>query len=195
MIVIVDYGAGNLQSVKNALDKLGIPSLITDDQAAILNATHVIFPGQGHFGACIYALREKGLFEVIQEAALTKHFFGICVGMQLLFEKSEEAPGVLGLGILKGEVRKFPENYKLPQMGWKKIQSLDPNSNEQFFYFAHSYYCLPEDPLIVTGATMDTEPFACIVEKGNLFSVQFHPEKSSSQGLVLFEKFAGRQKC
>jgi imidazole glycerol-phosphate synthase subunit HisH len=192
MIVIVDYGAGNLQSVKNALDKLNVDSLITDDREAILNAEKVIFPGQGHFGACVSALIQKGLFEVIKEVALNKPFLGICVGMQLLFERSAEAPGVPGLGILEGEVIRFKEGQKLPQIGWNQVQCLE---GRQFFYFAHSYYCVPEDKKIIAGSALYTEPFACIVAKNQLLAVQFHPEKSGKQGLLFLDNFLRREKC
>jgi imidazole glycerol phosphate synthase glutamine amidotransferase subunit len=195
MIIIVDDGAGNLQSVKNALDKLGTSSLITDDREAILNADKVIFPGQGHFGSCVLALREKGLFDVIREVAMSKPFLGICVGMQLLFEESEEAPGIAGLAILRGEVKRFKEGQKLPQIGWNQIESIH-GLDRQFFYFAHSYYCVPEDKKIITGSASYTESFPCMIETGKLLAVQFHPEKSGRQGLILLDKFIkGRQTC
>jgi imidazole glycerol-phosphate synthase subunit HisH len=183
MIVIIDYGGGNLQSVKNALDRLGAPSLISNDPQVILNADKVIFPGQGHFGACVQALHEKDLFDVVRQTALTKPFLGICVGMQLLFERSEEALGVRGLGILKGEVRKFRMGQILPQMGWNRV-------GVAFYYFANSYYCVPEDPdNIAATATYEREVFAAIVRKDKLLAVQFHPEKSGEEGMKILKRF------
>ncbi len=195
MITIIDYGAGNLQSVKNALHKLGFESIITDDKETILNAEKVIFPGQGHFGDCVRSLKEKGLFEAVREAAAHTPFLGICVGMQLLFEKSEEEPFARGLGILNGEVKRFKKAQKLPQMGWNQVQSSDSALDQKFFYFAHSYYCVPEDQTIVTTTATYSESFACVIETGKLLAVQFHPEKSGKQGLILLEKFARSSTC
>jgi imidazole glycerol phosphate synthase glutamine amidotransferase subunit len=196
MIVIIDYGGGNLQSVKNALDRIGVTSLITDDKDTILAADKVIFPGQGHFGASVTALKEKGLFEVIQEVASTKPFFGICVGMQLLFEKSEEAIGIPGLGVLKGEVKKFCAGQKLPQMGWNQVQSTDKETMDgQFYYFANSYHCVPEDEGCILSRGFYGEPFVCAVKKGQLLAVQFHPEKSGKEGIQLLASFVGGKPC
>jgi imidazole glycerol phosphate synthase glutamine amidotransferase subunit len=196
MIAIIDYGAGNLQSVKNALDRIGVLSLITDDPAAILNADKVIFPGQGHFGSCVLALQEKGLFNVIKEAAATKPFLGICIGMQLLFEKSEEAKGVLGLGILKGEVRKFSMGQKLPQIGWNQLHSIDNEYlNGKFYYFANSYHCIVQEETHVLARAFYGESFVCAVEKGPLLAVQFHPEKSGPVGMKLLESFVRGRRC
>jgi imidazole glycerol phosphate synthase glutamine amidotransferase subunit len=196
MIAIIDYDAGNLQSVKNALDRLGVASLITDDKEAILKADKVIFPGQGHFGACVAALKEKGLFEVIREVACTKPFFGICVGMQLLFESSEEAIGVAGLGVLKGMVKKFASRKKLPQIGWNRVQSPDKEGLDgQFYYFANSYYCIPEDKDCILATSFYGEPFVCAVKRGELLAVQFHPEKSGWGGMKILESFVRGKKC
>jgi len=196
MIVIIDYGAGNLQSVKNALDRLGVPSLITDDREAILKAEKVIFPGQGHFGACVAALQEKELFDVIREVACTKPFLGICIGMQLLFERSEEAVGVSGLGILKGEVKQFGLEQKRPQMGWNRVRSRDKRQFcEHFYYFANSYFCVPEDEDCILAEGFYGEPFVCAVAKGQLIAVQFHPEKSGEQGMKILERFVRGGSC
>ncbi len=189
MIAIVDYGAGNLQSVKNALDRLGIESVVTDDPNDLLNADKVIFPGQGHFGACVKALQEKGLFEVVRQAAMKKPFLGICVGMQLLFERSEEAPGIAGLGVLKGEVKLFGKGQKLPQMGWNKTEGQADFCGE-FYYFANSYCCFPEDADSIAATSFYGESFVSAVEKGNLLAVQFHPEKSGPAGMKILERFA-----
>ncbi len=196
MIVIIDYGAGNLQSVKNALDRLGVSSVITDDREVILKADKVIFPGQGHFGACVTALMEKGLFDVIREVACTKPFLGICVGMQLLFERSEEAVGISGLGILKGEVKRFGPGQKLPQMGWNRVQSTDKERFDgQFYYFANSYFCVPEEEECILARGFYGESFVCAVEKGQLLAVQFHPEKSGREGMKILESFVRGKTC
>lgn len=192
MIAIIDYGAGNLRSVKNALDRIGTSSFITDDKEYIQNTDKLIFPGQGHFGACVQALKGKGLFDLIRDAASTKPFLGICVGMQLLFESSEEAPGIAGLGVLKGSVKKFSHGQKLPQMGWNQVHSTDKTHFDgQFFYFANSYYCIPEEKENVLATSVYGEPFTCAIKKGQLLAVQFHPEKSGREGLKLLESFIG----
>lgn len=194
--MIIDYGAGNLQSVKNALDRLGVPSLITDDREAILKADRVIFPGQGHFGACVAALQEKKLFDVIREVACTKPFLGICIGMQLLFERSEEAVGVSGLGIFKGEVKQFGLEHKRPQMGWNRVRSRDKTwVCEQFYYFANSYFCVLEDEDCILAEGFYGESFVCAVAKGQLIAVQFHPEKSGEQGMKILERFVRGESC
>jgi len=196
MIVIIDYGAGNLQSVKNALDRLGVPSVISDDREVILNADKVIFPGQGHFGACVRALKKKGLFDLIREVACTKPFLGICVGMQLLFERSEEAASVLGLGVLKGEVKKFSCGQKLPQMGWNQVHSARLECfDEKFYYFANSYYCVPEEEEYILAKGFYGESFVCAVQKGQLLAVQFHPEKSGKEGMKILESFVRGKTC
>jgi imidazole glycerol phosphate synthase glutamine amidotransferase subunit len=196
MIVIIDYGAGNLRSVKNALDRMGVSSLITDEKELILKADKVIFPGQGHFGACVAALKEKGLFDLIRDVACAKPFLGICVGMQLLFETSEEAVGISGLGILKGKVKKFSLGQKLPQMGWNRVQSRDiERLDDQFYYFANSYFCVPEEEKCILARGFYGEPFVCAVEKGELLAVQFHPEKSGREGMKILEYFARGKRC
>jgi imidazole glycerol-phosphate synthase subunit HisH len=194
MIVIIDYGGGNLQSVKNALDRLGVPSVITDDRETILKADKVIFPGQGHFGACIKALQEKGLFDSVREAARTKPFLGICVGMQLLFERSEEAVSIPGLGVLKGEVKKFKAGQKLPQMGWNQVRG-EKEFDEKFYYFANSYYCVPEEMSCVSATAFYKERFVCAIKKGKLLAVQFHPEKSGMEGMKILERFVKELPC
>jgi imidazole glycerol phosphate synthase glutamine amidotransferase subunit len=192
--VIIDYGSGNLLSVKNALDRLGAPSIITDDREAIINADQVIFPGQGHFGACIQALHEKGLFDSVREAARTKPFLGICVGMQLLFERSEEAVGIAGLGILRGEVKKFKIGQKLPQMGWNMVYG-DKEFDEKFYYFANSYHCVPKEIRCVSATAFYGEPFVSVVKKDKLLAVQFHPEKSGEEGMKILERFVKEEPC
>lgn len=190
MTVIIDYDGGNVQSVKNAVDKLGYPSVISADREMILNADNIIFPGQGHFGACIAALKEKGLVDVVREVARTKPFLGICVGMQLLFERSEEAIHISGLGILEGEVKKFSQGQKLPQMGWNKAHSRDKGRFDgKYFYYANSYYCVPKNKAVVLATSDYGGPFACAIANKKLFAVQFHPEKSGMAGINVLGSF------
>ena len=142
------------------------------------------------------ALKEKELFEVIREVACTKPFLGICVGMQLLFESSEEAIGVAGLGVLKGVVKKFTSGKKLPQIGWNRVQSKDKEGLDgQFYYFANSYYCIPEEEDCILATSFYGEPFVCAVKRGELLAVQFHPEKSGCEGMKILESFVRGNKC
>lgn len=196
MIAIIDYGAGNLQSVKNALDYLKADSIITSDAKEIIKAKKIIFPGVGSFGDGIRALNELDLIDPIMKVIDdNKPFLGICLGMQILFEKSEENPGVNGLGILKGKVRKFKCNLKIPQIGWNqvKIQNkskvLEGIPNNSFFYFVHSYYVKPNYKDIILTTTDYGEEFVSAIEKDNIFALQFHPERSGDIGLKILENF------
>ncbi len=198
MIAIIDYDAGNIKSVEKAVLKLGYEPLTTRDNDEIRKASHVILPGVGAFGDAVGRIRSYGLEPVIKESVDSgKPFLGICLGEQLIFERSEESPGVPGLGILKGEVRKLPVDagLKVPNIGWNSVEF--PNNGRlfreikegEFFYFVHSYYVHAEDRSIVTatidyGCTVDAS-----VEKGNVFATQFHPEKSSDMGLKLLKTF------
>lgn len=187
MIVIIDYGLGNLASVKNALDKLGVESKISNDPLMIKKADKLILPGVGAAGQGMKNLKEKGLDKlIIEEIRTGKPFLGICLGMQLLFEKSEEG-NVNCLGILKGTVKKFKKMKKIPQIGWNQVEIIKDKS---YFYFVNSFYCQPKDKKIITGITKYGEKFASIVVKDNLWGVQFHPEKSGSVGFKLLENFA-----
>ena len=190
MIVIIDYGGGNVRSVKNALDRLGVISEITCDKTAIMNAERIIFPGQGHFGTCMEVLQKRGLVDCIREAANTKPFLGICVGMQLLFDGSEEAADVPGLGVLKGQVKKFSVARKVPHMGWNRVDS-PGTMNGHYYYFAHSYYCMLDEPGDTAATTDYEEQFVSAVVKGELLAVQFHPEKSGPAGMALLRRFIG----
>ncbi|MDO5411723.1 MAG: imidazole glycerol phosphate synthase subunit HisH [Lachnospiraceae bacterium] len=199
MIAIIDYDAGNLKSVEKALISLGEETVITRDPAVILAADKAILPGVGAFGDAMQNLRNFGLVEVIKEfAASTKPFLGICLGLQLLFEHSEESPGAEGLGILKGDILRIPpcEGLKIPHMGWN---SLDINPNARLFkgipqgtyvYFVHSYYLKAEDEAIVAATTDYSTRIHASVESGNVFACQFHPEKSSTAGLRILKNFA-----
>ena len=197
MIAVVDYDAGNVKSVEKALDKLGAKHVLTSDPEIIKNADSCILPGVGNFGDCMDKLRSRGLDSAIREfAASGKCFLGICVGLQLLFDESEESPGVQGLGILKGKVKKFEsfEEIKVPQIGWNDVTSVkgrlfDGIGDGTFFYFVHSYYLDAEDKNIVTSKTSYGIDYDSSVESGNVFATQFHPEKSSDAGLKVLTNF------
>lgn len=197
MIAIIDYGAGNLHSVKNALDFLGADSVITGDRDVILNADKVILPGVGAFGDAMKCLEASGLVETVKDVAKSgKHLLGICLGLHLLFEKSEETEGVSGLGIFKGDVKKIPEsNLKIPHIAWNSLSNTESSrllgnlGDEPYVYFVHSYYINPDDKSIVSAYTDYGEKLAVAVEKDNVFAVQFHPEKSGETGLKILKNF------
>lgn len=198
MIAIIDYDAGNIKSVEKALLFLGEQAVITRDPDTILNADGVILPGVGAFGDAMEKLKTYGLVEVIQQCIReNKPFLGICLGLQLLFESSEESPGVEGLGILKGKVLRLPEEsgLKIPHIGWNNLKF--PHTGRLFHgieegayvYFVHSYYLSAEEESIVAATA---EYGACIhasVEQGNVFACQFHPEKSSDVGMQILRNF------
>lgn len=193
--VIVDYEAGNLRSVANMLTFLNVPFEITSDKDKILNAKKIIFPGQGHFAQAMNNLERKGLIPVIKECCDNNiPFLGICIGLQILFEKSEEAPNVQGLGILKGEVKKFTQG-KIPQIGWNKVVPTKNNSfiPDDYFYFVNSYYVVPEDETIISSYCDYNIKFCASVQKGNISAVQFHPEKSSNAGLTFFKNWVSAE--
>lgn len=198
MVAIIDYGAGNLQSVKKALDFLGYESEITMDREKILSASHVILPGVGSFGDAMASIRERGLEDTIKQAASgEKHFLGICLGLQLMFEKSDETPGVDGLGIFKGDIVKIPsENgLKVPHMGWNSINLKQTDGifsgirDGSYFYFVHSYYLKNAEPDVVAATAQYGVEIECAIQKGRVCATQFHPEKSSETGLRLLKNF------
>ena len=189
--VIVDYEAGNLRSVANMLTFLDVPFSITSTPEEIIKADRIIFPGQGHFAQAMNNLEKKGLIPVIKEACDKGiPFLGICIGLQILFEKSEEAPNVQGLGILEGEVKRFTQG-KIPQIGWNKVVPTENNSfiKEDFFYYVNSYYVIPKDENIISAYTDYNGKFCASVEKKNVVAVQFHPEKSAQAGLNFFKNW------
>ena len=195
MVAVIDYGAGNLHSVKNALDFLGAKSIITKNKDEILSADHIILPGVGSFGDAMECINNSGLTDTIRKAADgSRPFLGICLGLHLLFERSEESPGIDGLGIFKGSVVKIPDcGLKIQHMGWNNIElakesRILPDSNE-FMYFVHSYYIEPLDSDIISSHTVYGEKLAVSIEDGNVFAVQFHPEKSGEAGLSILKKF------
>ncbi len=194
MIAIIDYGAGNLHSVKNALDFLGAQSKITSDADEILNADAVILPGVGAFGDCMACLEKMDLIETTRKAARSgKPFLGICLGLQLMFEESEEAPGVNGLGIFKGKIVRIPDcGLKIPHMGWNSIELCKESKileNNSFVYFVHSYYLNTDEENLVSAYTEYGERLAIAVERDNVFATQFHPEKSGDAGMEILRKF------
>ncbi len=199
MIAIIDYDAGNLKSVEKALISLGQEVCVTRDRETLLVADKVILPGVGHFGDAMEKLESFGLVEVIREIAEQgKPFLGICLGLQLLFERSDEAPGVSGLGLLKGEIVRIPdgEGLKIPHIGWNSLKLQNDGklyrgfSGEPYVYFVHSYYLKAEDPQIVKATTEYGVEIHASVEQGNVFACQFHPEKSSQVGLQILKNFA-----
>lgn len=199
MIAIIDYDAGNLKSVQKALSFLGEESEITGDPEKILEADKVILPGVGAFGDAMETLKSRGLDVVIRQVTEKgTPFLGICLGLQLLFEDSEESPGVPGLGILKGHIRKIPDapGLKIPHIGWNSLELSHDGRlfagipQQSYVYFVHSYYLQASDPEIVTAATEYSTHIHASVESGNVFACQFHPEKSSSVGLRILKNFA-----
>ncbi|HEY8597854.1 MAG TPA: imidazole glycerol phosphate synthase subunit HisH [Thermomicrobiales bacterium] len=199
MIAVVDYGAGNLGSVVNALEHLGIPHVVTDDPATLLGASGVIFPGVGATADSMRNLRERGLVEVLRAVADSgRPLFGVCVGQQVLFGTSYEGDPHPCLGILGGEVRRFPDNDELivPHMGWNGVNVLRPHPlfagipDGTEFYFVHSYYCAPDDESIILGATDYGASFPAAIARGNVMATQFHPEKSGKWGLQIYRNFA-----
>ncbi len=203
MIAIIDYDAGNLKSVEKALAYIGEESVITGEREEILKADKVILPGVGSFGDAMANLKRLGLDDVIREVAANgTPFLGICLGLQLLFESSEETPGVEGLGILKGKVLRIPnkEGLKIPHIGWNSLKLSNNGrlfqgmTGEPYVYFVHSYYLQAEDPAIVKATTDYSTCIHASVEQGNVFACQFHPEKSSAVGLQILKNFAAIQR-
>ncbi len=197
MIAIVDYGAGNLHSVKNALDFIGAKSVVTSSADVIADADKVILPGVGAFGDAMARLNESSLTEPVKRAISDgKPFLGICLGLHMLFEESEESVGANGLGVFKGKIVKIPDTgLKIPHMGWNSIDVVK-NSRilkgigvEPYVYFVHSYYIKPEDEGIVSAYTEYGARLAIAVEKDNVFATQFHPEKSGDIGMTILKNF------
>jgi len=197
MIAIVDYGAGNLLSVKKALDFIGAESVITASADEIKNADGVILPGVGSFRNAMESMHESGLVEAVRSVAQSgRPFLGICLGLQLLFESSEESPGVEGLGVLKGKILKIPsDNLKVPHMGWNSLEFkkstplFEGISDGAYVYFVHSYYLSAENISDVSSTTEYGVTIHASVANGNLFATQFHPEKSGDVGLQMLRNF------
>ena len=203
MIAIIDYDAGNMKSVEKAFQYLNEDAVITRDRKAILGADRVVLPGVGAFGDAMERLHSYDLVETIQDAVKSgKPFLGICLGLQLLFDSSEETPGVKGLGLLPGEILRIPaaEVLKIPHMGWNSLHLQNDGRlfrgipEDTYVYFVHSYYLQAEDPQIVKAVTDYSTTIHASVEKDNVFACQFHPEKSSKYGLKILENFAKLEK-
>ena len=197
MIAIIDYGVGNLFSVEKAFAKLGAEVLVTDDAAVIERADKIVLPGVGAFGDCMENLTRSGLIPAIRQAiAAGKPLLGICVGLQILFEGSDESPGAAGLGVFSGQVKKIvAPGLKIPHMGWNSI-TVNKNSrilknigSEPYVYFVHSYYVNAEDESIISAYTEYGQKLDIAVEKDNVFATQFHPEKSGETGMTILKNF------
>ncbi len=196
VVAVVDYGIGNLHSAQKALSRLGADARLTADPAMIADAVAVVLPGVGAFGACLDALRSRDLeAPVLDAVASGRPFLGICIGMQMLFDASEEAPGVRGLGVLPGVVRWLPPEVKRPQMQWNRIDVLtddpmfDGLRERPWFYFVHSLHGVPEDPSVVVATCEYGGPVNAAFRAGHVFATQFHPEKSAAAGLGLLGNF------
>jgi glutamine amidotransferase len=194
-ITIIDYGAGNLRSVAKAIEKLGHSAHITDDPKEILKARAIIFPGQGASESAMQALNQRGLVESIKEVtAKGVPFFGVCLGLQLLLDSSEEGPSPC-LGLTRGKVKLLPPNVKRPHMGWNDVTLNYPHpvfegiKSGSYFYFVHSYYGAPDEQNLVLGTTDYGLQFCSVMAIDNIVATQFHPEKSGALGLRLYENF------
>ena len=197
MIAIVDYGMGNLFSVKKALERVGASATITDSPDVIRKAQKIVLPGVGAFGDAMNELRRRSLVEPILEAMASGiPFLGICLGLQVLFEKSEESPGIEGLGVLRGEVKRFVTDMKVPHMGWNQIRIkrrapiYEGITDGAYVYFVHSYYVVPTNAEDIATTTDYSVEFTSSVWRKNLYAMQFHPEKSQLVGLKILRNFA-----
>jgi imidazole glycerol phosphate synthase glutamine amidotransferase subunit len=201
-VVLLDYGGGNVRSVAKAFEHQGVRVTLSADPGVARRAERLALPGQGHFGQCMNRLRERGLDEAVLEFVATgRPFIGICVGMQLLFEASEEAPGVAGLGLIPGEVRRLRTDLPLPHVGWNSVEwirdaGLDPvldgvaGPDPRWFYHVHSFAALEADAAHVLGRCTYDDAFASVVRRDNAWGIQVHPEKSQEDGLRILANFA-----
>jgi glutamine amidotransferase len=198
MIAVIDYGMGNLGSVSNALESLGGEVTVTQKSSDLKKADKIVLPGVGAFRGAMNALAKLDLIDSLKrELAAGKTYLGICLGLELLFERSEEGSGAKGLGILKGDVVKFSSaGLKVPHMGWDQVKIKRKNcplfrgiGDNTFFYFVHSYYIRPKDKEIIAGVTDYGGEFACMIWRDNIYAVQYHPEKSQKMGLKFLENF------
>ena len=202
MIAVIDYGLGNLFSLKSSLDYIGLDNILTSDKDVIRNADAIILPGVGAFRDAISKLKEDGLYELlIEQANSGKPFLGICLGMQLLFEKSYEYGEYEGLGLINGEIRSIKEdideslkNLKIPHMGWNKVNATNNNDifknlEENRFYFVHSYHVVCNNQKNILATANYGKTFTCSIYKDNIYGVQFHPEKSHKFGMQLLKNF------
>ena len=198
-VAIIDYGVGNLRSVEKAFAATGCTAVVSDDEKLLRKAARLVLPGVGAFGACMKALTDRGFDELVRERiAEGTPLLGVCVGMQMLFEESQEFGPTTGLGLLTGRVRRFPDRLVVPQVGWNQIRQTGSHplfegiKDNAFFYFVHSYYCEPAEADVILGETDYGVAYASVVAHVNLCGVQFHPEKSQAAGLRLLSNFARR---
>ncbi len=206
-VAVVDYGMGNLRSVSQAVlhaaEGTGLEVVVTSRPEQVWAAQRVVLPGQGAMPDCMRELRESGLLEAVLDAARNKPLMGVCVGMQMMLSRSEEGP-TEGLDLMKGEVLRFQlegqtqpdgSRYKVPQMGWNQVEQVRPHPlwvgvpDNSYFYFVHSYYAQLSDPCHSVGETVYGRRFTCALARDNIFSTQFHPEKSAQHGLALYRNF------
>ena len=193
MITIIDYKSGNLKSISNGFKKIGAQYQITDDREVIANSDYLVLPGVGAFGSAMENL--KPFEDIIREhVADDKPFLGICLGQQVLMSASEESPGVDGLNLFEGHVERLPEGVKIPHMGWNKLNVLNDSPilegiDKKYFYFVHSYHVVPDDESIVAGVCEYGDDVVASLSQNNLFSTQFHPEKSGVAGLKILKNF------
>ncbi len=203
-IAVIDYGMGNLRSVVKALEYAAegrADVLLTSDPDVVASADHVVFPGQGAARDCMAALRDTGMDEVVTEAAKSKPFLGVCMGLQVLMSHSEENGGTDLLNLFPGEVKRFPDTYhaqqlKVPHMGWNTIREVQQGHplfkgihDNSYFYFVHSYYVTPADPALTAGITDYGVDFTSAIARDNVFAMQSHPEKSADAGVQLLKNF------
>ena len=196
-VAIIDYGVGNLRSVEKAFAATGQEAIVTSNKVELQKAERLVLPGVGAFAACMSALHEYGLVDLVLERVKDGvPMLGVCVGMQMLFEGSEEFGKSEGLGLLKGRVRRFSDDLIVPQVGWNRIHQNRQHAlfsgivDDSFFYFVHSYFCEPEDDELIVGETSYGRNYASVVASKNVCGVQFHPEKSQSVGLKMLANFA-----
>jgi glutamine amidotransferase len=197
-VAIIDYGVGNLRSVEKAFAAAGCEAVLTGDERVLREAERLVLPGVGAFGACMRQLTERGFDELVRERVQAGvALLGVCVGMQMLFEESEEFGTTRGLGLLRGRVRRFRHDLLVPQVGWNQVRARGREhtlwsglEESTFFYFVHSYYCDPSDEDVVLGETDYGGLYASVVGQGGVCGVQFHPEKSQGAGLRLLKNFA-----
>lgn len=196
-VAIIDYGVGNLRSVEKAFHAGGVEAVVSSDEAVLRSAERLVLPGVGAFRACMEALAERGFEQLVRErVGEGTPLLGVCVGMQMLFEESEEFGRTGGLGLLRGRVRRFPEGLRVPQVGWNQVEWKSRHAlsegiaDRTFFYFVHSFFCESDEEASVVGRTQYGLTYPSVVARGHVCGVQFHPEKSQAAGLRLLKNFA-----